>query len=234
MSDRLKLRQLMVEYFRELSGELRVCLPASIHKFDTDTQLASVQPLLKRRFYGQRESVLLPIVNNVPLIYPRTSTAMIRLPVSQGDLVTLIFADRSLEAWINGDGTAADTQDVRQHHLTDAYAILGGYPRGNAADWTNPDALEIEVAAGTKITIGNGDDELLQIASDAFGSLKSLCQQMSSALAAMELITVVAPSGGGTTGVPLNAATFATIKAQVDNLATDVNGEITKLGNLKL
>jgi hypothetical protein len=225
----------MREIAREVAGELRVCMPARIDSYDANEQTASVQPLLRRKFYGQADDVLLPIINRVPVIHPRTASALIRLPVARGDIVTLVFADRSLESWLSGDGGDIYPADTRQHHLTDAYAILGGYPRGQAVAAQHPNALEIVVASGTKVTIGNGTDELLQIADDAFSELKSLVQQVSALLTQAALITVTGvQTGSGVSGVPVNAALFVTIKAAVDGIGTTVDATRAKLANIKV
>ncbi len=220
--------------FIEFAGELRVCMPGRIEKYDPDTHLASVQPLIKRRFYRRKNAVLLPIINRVPVIHPRTAKALIRLPVASGDIVTMVFSDRSLEAWLQGDGAESEALDTRQHHLSDAYAILGGYPEKNKLTATNPDALEIQVKSGTKVTIGNGTDELLQIAYDSFSELRNLVTQVSQTMTDIQALTVVAPSGGGPTTVPVNAASFAAIKTSVDAIGTSVDAISTKLGNIKV
>lgn len=235
MSNRIKMAQVVREQVREYAGELRVCMPARVVTYDADTYAASVQPLLRRRFYRAPRAVLLPIINGVPVTHPRTKSALIRLPVAAGDIVTLVFADRSLEAWLAGDGADVDPADTRQHHLSDAYAILGGYPRGDPSPAQNPDALEIVVEPGTKVTIGNGTDELLQLASDAFGNLKSLCDELSQTLSDIQSLTVSGvTTGGGVSGVPVNAAAFATLKTNVDTISTAVQGQVDALGNLKI
>lgn len=221
------------EIFNQMISQVRVCLPGKILKYDPQTHLASVQPLLRRKFYKRQQSELLPVINRVPVIHPRTSAAIIRMPVEVDDLVTLVFADRSLENWIAGDGSDKDPLDTRMHHLNDAYAILGGYPEQQSLPANNPDALEIQVESGTKITIGNGQDELLKIAHDAFTSLKDVADQLKSTLSEIQLITHT-DSQGGTTTVPLNATNFANISGQVDTLLTEINDELSSLENIKV
>ncbi len=226
------LDELLRLSFQEFAGELRVCLPGRIEQYDPDTHIASVQPLIKRRFYGRREAVLLPIINQVPIVHPRTGTALIRLPVASGDIVTLVFADRSIETWLQGNGTETESFDTRQHHLSDAYAILGGYPEGNKCKAKNPKALEIEVKDGTKITIGNGAEELLQLASDAFTELRSLIDEMSQAMTDIQQITVTG-NLGSPTGPPLNVASFILLKTNVEKIGTKVDTIVTDLGKIK-
>ncbi len=225
--------ELIRRSFIEYAGELRVCLPGRIETYDSKTHLASVQPLIKRKFYGQKQAALLPIVNRVPVIHPRTGSALIRLPVAPGDIVTLVFADRSLESWIQGDGTEAEHNDVRQHHISDASALLGGYPEGNPITANNPDALEIQVTEGTKLTIGNGSVELLQVASDAFAELRNLIDEMSQAMSDIQQITVTGNSGSPTSP-PLNAASFVALKINIEKIGTSVDTITSDLDKIKV
>jgi len=215
-----------------INETLRVCMPARIEKYDPDTHLATVQPLIKVKFYKRKEPELLRFIERVPVIHPRTASAIIRLPVKKGDICTLIIADRSIENWVAGDGTEKDPNDKRMHHLEDAYAILGGYPEGNPLTANNPDALEIQVGDGVKITMGNGTDDLLQLAHDAFTELKTLSEELSTVLTNIQLLTVTA--AGTPTSVPINATDFAATKTNVDNITNIVNTVIQSLENIKV
>lgn len=227
-----ELDKLSTEIKNVINETLRVCMPARIEKYDPDTHLATVQPLIKVKFYERKESKLLRFIERVPVIHPRTASAIIRLPVQKGDICTLIVADRSIENWVAGDGTEKDPNDKRKHHLEDAYAILGGYPEGKPLTAKNPDALEIQVGDGVKITIGNEADELLQLAYDAFTQLKTLTEELSTALTNIQLLTVTA--SGSPSSIPINSADFAASKTNVDNITNSVDTIIQSLDNIKV
>jgi len=217
----------------EVKQSIRVCLPARIESYDPDTHLATVIPLLKIKKYERKESESMPFIHRVPVVHPRTSTSIIRLPVKKNDICTLVFADRSIENWLTGDGSEKDTLDTRAHHISDAYAILGGYPEGKPYTANNPDALEIEVSEGTKITLGNGTDELLKLAYDAFTELKTLTEQLSTTLTNIQEITVIGNLGSATS-VPVNALAFAATKTNVDNITNTVDTIMQSLDNIKV
>ena len=219
---------------KEYGANLRVCLPGKIVKYDADTEIASVQPLIKRQFYREKTARLPPIITQVPVIFPRTATSIIRLPVTLGDIVVILFADRAIDNWVTGNGSAKDPISQRLHHTADAFAFVGGYPIGKQWKATNPDALEIQVKSGTKITIGNGTEELIQLAHDAFSKLKSLADELSGTLTDIQAITVTAPSGGGPTSPPINASAFAAIKTNVDTLSGEINTLVTNLEQIKV
>lgn len=114
--------------FREsLMADLRVALPARVERYDSATQLVDVQPLLKESVAqedGTTAAVRLPMITNVPVVFPGAGGMRITFPVAVGDTVLLVFADRSLDVWqTHGGETAPD--DARRHHLTDAVAIPG-------------------------------------------------------------------------------------------------------------
>lgn len=224
---------LIREVFNQLIANVRVCLPAKVEKYDSDTHIATVQPLLKRKFFGRKQAELLPSIARVPVIHPQSDEGLVRVPIKKGSIVTLIFADRSIENWISGNGDPKESGDTRKHHLSDAYAIPGGYPIQRKWVATYPDALEIAVKPETKIAIGNGNVELLTIAYDAFSSLKDLADELSQTLADLQLETHSTSSPGAPTGVPINASSYATTKTAVDNISSAVDSELTKLEEIK-
>lgn len=217
----------------EFTQGLRVCMPGRVESYDAQTHLASVQPLLKTRLYNRAQPELLPVVSRVPVVHPRSQRAIVKVPIARGDIVTMVFADRSIENWLQGSGEAREPFDVRRHHLTDAYAIPGGYPEGAPRTTPAPGALELVVDAGTKVYIGNGEQEVLQIAHDAFTRLKELADELSTTLQDIQSITHT-DSQGGTTGPPLNAAAFAATKTSVDAIASAVQTIADDLAELKV
>jgi len=226
--------------FNHMLSDVRVAMPGKIEDYDPSTGLASVKPMLQRRYSGDPEPTSLPILQRVPLVFPRCGKAILSFPVASGDPVLLVFADRAIDNWLGGDGSEpADPQDIRQHDLTDAFAILGGWPELRSGDHPAPsgEAAELLVAPNTKIAFGNGTDELLQIAHDAFSSLKDLADELKNTLAEAQAIQTIVASGSsaGTYPIsPANVANFATIETAVDGVITDIDAEISSLGNLKV
>jgi len=114
------------------SWNMRVSCPAKITKYDSETQMASVQPLLKTFYFDEEneEQIVIPepIINCVPVIFPWGMLA--DLPV--GHVVLLVFCDRSLDTWLVGGGMT-EPIDERSHDLNDAICFPGlldfGHPR---------------------------------------------------------------------------------------------------------
>ena len=214
-------------------SDLRVAMPGIIMEYDTKTHHASVQPAIKRKLSNRKETFKYPVLSHVPVIHPRSATAIIKVPIKVGDSVLLVFCDRGLRNWITSDGDYKDPSDNRMHSINDAFAIPGGYPELKLFPTANPDALEIQVKPGTKITIGNDQNDLIAMAHTAFTQLSSLCAQLSSTLTNIALITHSDPQGG-VTGPPLNVINFVNLGASVNNIKAEVDTVLTNIGTIKV
>lgn len=127
------------------AADIRVALPGRIESFDADSKLADVQPLLSERWEVENgiESVQLPVIPSVPVIFPGSGPWRIQFPVKKGDEVLLVFGDRSLDVW-QSQGGVTDPDDQRRHHLTDAVAILGlASSKNRTADAIADDVITI-------------------------------------------------------------------------------------------
>lgn len=111
---------------------LHVALPGRIDSYDLDNQRVDVQPLLQRTPVASDGTELavetLPILHDVPLVFPRGGGFFMSLPVVAGDLVLLVFVERSMDVWLDGQGDLTKPLDFRRHNLSDAVAIPGLYP----------------------------------------------------------------------------------------------------------
>ena len=229
-----ELANLIKDSFEKLISDAHVCLPAEIVKYDPDTMICSAQPLIQHRFEKGSKSVKYPVINKIPVVFSRTSNALIRLPVSNGDIVTLVFADHEISNWVNSGGASVEYLDKRFHHINDCFAWVGGYPVGKKHTAKNPNALEIIVSPGTKITFGNETDDLLAIAHDSFSELKTLTERLSDTLTNIAALTVVCAGPGNPSSIPINSASFTATKTQVDAVAVAVQSELDKLSNIKV
>lgn len=90
---------------------------ARIEKFDASKMKADVLPLIKT--HDNKEMSLLI---NVPVSLIRAGGFIIRPPYKRGDIVVVVFADRSIDnVLISGDVSSAS--DSRVHSLDDAIVV---------------------------------------------------------------------------------------------------------------
>lgn len=121
-------------------SNVHVSLPAKITKYDAATQKVEVQPLLKRPLLSRDDVELdaesIPVIPDVPVAFPRggegSGSFFLTWPLEPGDLVHLVFSERSLDIWLDGDGSEVDPVDFTMHNLSDAVAYPGLYPFGSA------------------------------------------------------------------------------------------------------
>ena len=150
--------------FEHLMTDRRTSLPGAIETFNATERSATVQPMISRRAPGT-DPVKLPVIQNVPIVELRSSVALHHVPIAKGDPVLMIFADRAIGNWFGSSGAVpSEPLDVRQHDLSDAFAILGGLPQLLERVLPGDEsAAGITVKPGTKIYLGNDSVELLAL-----------------------------------------------------------------------
>jgi len=134
----------------ELSG-VHVAIPGRVTAYSASRARASVQPLIRRGYTdeaGERQSERLPVVVDVPVVFPGSGPYSLKFPIGVGDTVLLVFASASLDKWL-AIGGEVDPVDDRRHSLSDAIAIPGLRARPHSAD----PAHAIEFTA-TEIRVG--------------------------------------------------------------------------------
>lgn len=73
---------------------------------------------------GQIQSAPLPLLTDVPVIFPRGGGCTITFPVKAGDECLVVFSDRFIDFWWQNGGIQ-EPVDPRQHDLSDAFAFVG-------------------------------------------------------------------------------------------------------------
>ncbi|MFM3842788.1 Gp138 family membrane-puncturing spike protein [Klebsiella pneumoniae] len=146
-----------------IMSAMRVAMPGIIQSFDPDAVTAVVQPAIKgaeQDESGAEVSVNLPLLVDVPVVFPRGGGCTLTFPVSEGDECLVIFADRCIDFWWQSGGVQ-EPVDGRMHDLSDAFCIvgpqsqakkIGGISTTGAQLRTDDGSAFIEVAAGGDIT----------------------------------------------------------------------------------
>ncbi|HHD2873261.1 TPA: Gp138 family membrane-puncturing spike protein, partial [Klebsiella pneumoniae] len=146
-----------------IMSAMRVSMPGIIQSFDPDAVTAVVQPAIKgaeKDESGAEVSVNLPLLVDVPVLFPRGGGCTLTFPVEAGDECLVIFADRCIDFWWQSGGVQ-EPVDGRMHDLSDAFCIvgpqsqakkIGGISTTGAQLRTDDGSAFIEVAAGGDIT----------------------------------------------------------------------------------
>lgn len=108
-------------------SDVHTSIPGRVESYDSSTQRASVQPLLKRGYEdeeGERQVEILPVIQDVPIVFPGSGSYADTFPISKGDIVLLVFMENSIDRWLSVGGLI-DPSDDRRFALSDAVAIPG-------------------------------------------------------------------------------------------------------------
>jgi len=129
---------------------LRVSLPGIIESFDPIACTCTVQPALKGQSadeLGNMKSAPLPLLVDVPVVFPRGGGCTITFPVKAGDECLVVFSDRCIDFWWQSGGVQ-ETVDPRQHDLSDAFAIVGPQSQANVISNISSTTLQMRTDDG--------------------------------------------------------------------------------------
>ena len=124
IEDKIAIRRKAMESF---GRGLWCCLPGIIEKVNFQQVTCEVQPSIRMIQFdkkGNRNPVDLPILVDVPLVYPQGGFGVLTFPVKKGDECLVVFADRCIDAWWQNGGVQGQIE-FRQHDLSDGFAFVG-------------------------------------------------------------------------------------------------------------
>jgi hypothetical protein len=151
VSDRAPTLQEAINTAVELGlRNLSTMIPAKVVKYDSSTQKANCQILVKQVTDGEdgeREVASWPVVPSVPVHFMGAGDFRITFPVDNGTIGMLLFSHRSLDKWLSGSGGEVDPELDHDHALTDAVFVPGLRTFGSPLD-PAPASDVIELSAG--------------------------------------------------------------------------------------
>lgn len=114
---------------------------------------------------GNETFVDLPVLGDVPLMFPAAGGFALTLPIAAGDEVLVVFASRAIDSWWQAGGNENPPIETRMHDLSDGFAIPAqmSNPKTktyapnvsqNSARLTTQDGTSyVEIAAGGVVNI---------------------------------------------------------------------------------
>lgn len=140
MSDNLTLADLALRMRQSNGASMRVGMPVRVVSYDAARSMVQVQ-IIQPMIDAGGGTTAQPIINEVPVMWPRSGGAYMTFPINEGDTGYCHFADVDIGAWVSDGQPVTDSE--RQHHINDAVFYPGLVGGGIAA---NPDAVEIAYA----------------------------------------------------------------------------------------
>lgn len=131
--------------------DVHTSIPGKVVRYDAAKQLVDVAPQIKTRHTDEDGAAVveaLPVVTNVPVVFPGSGGFSITFPVQVGDVVWLSISEASLDKW-KSQGGEVDPLDPRRHHLSDAVALVGLRPFSDPLPSTETGVVTIGSNTGT-------------------------------------------------------------------------------------
>lgn len=97
---------------------------------------------------GSTQSINLPLLVDVPIVFPSAGGFTITFPIAVGDEVLVVFASRCMDSWWQSGGVGRP-MEARMHDLSDGFAIPGPKSQPNVVGGISATALQIRNNAGT-------------------------------------------------------------------------------------
>lgn len=117
--------QLYEDIIKKVGFNLRCCVPGIIQSYDSIHNTASIQPAIREEIVNDNNMVQyvnLPLLVNVPILFPSCSIGSIKFLLSQGDECLVFFSDLSYDNFWQ-KGNIQNPIEVRRHDLSDGLAI---------------------------------------------------------------------------------------------------------------
>lgn len=147
----------MRAHIADMLDDVHTCKVASIVSYNATLQKASCQPLVHNKYVdqdtGEIKTERPPVIDSVPIAFPRLGQWGMTFPVQRGDVVLLVFGDSSLDRWLQRGGEI-DPEDDRRHDYNDAIAIPGVFDFAHVPTSAPTDALVIH---GPKVRLADAD-----------------------------------------------------------------------------
>lgn len=199
------LEDVLVNAITSLISNINTAMPAKVLSYNASNQTATVQPMYKRKFSDNSEAAL-PVLNNVPVLFPRTKDAFLSLPIAAGDFVLLVFSQRSLDDFL-ARGEILSPTDSREYSINDAIAIPGLFPSSQTI-----------LASAQDVVLCNKDAKIL-LKEDGRFLIEGVSEELLSVL--IDLIQAIIDMRINTmlgAQMPVNLATFMNIKSRLESL----------------
>lgn len=132
-------------------ARIRTAMPGIVAAVDLARQTVSVQPAIRGAVGnpdGTETAVNLPLLVDVPLVWPRGGGFAITFPVAVGDEVLVMISDRCIDAWWQSGGIG-EPLEPRMHDLSDAFAILAPTSQPKRLTGVSSSSMQMRNEAGT-------------------------------------------------------------------------------------
>lgn len=193
-------------------------LPCEVVSYDPEAVTVELKPLIRvpaRTPDGGIEMLEIPILQDVPVMFPCAGGFTITHPINVGDECLVNFSSRNIDLWWQSGGVQ-NPFDTRHHDLSDGFAFFRPQSQGKKISGISTDNLEIRSDDNaTKIQITPGGiinfigqkavfhcDVEMKKTLTVTGLIKSLTDVMAKTVSLLSHITTGVASGSSKSGPP--------------------------------
>lgn len=133
-----------------LRTEIQTSIPAIIQSFDPDKRTCTAQPAIRYQmtnYDNTKKWVTLPIIVDIPVIFPSGGGYTLTFPIKQGDECLLVFASRCIDAWWYSSGVQ-NQDDIRFHDYSDGFALVGVNSRPKVIPNISTNSVQLRADSG--------------------------------------------------------------------------------------
>lgn len=126
-------------------------LPCIVKSVNLAQMTIYAQPTIQGVNYDQNNNptyVNLPLLGDVPIVFPSAGGIFLTLPIAIGDEVLVIIASRCIDAWWQLGGVQVPLE-MRMHDLSDGFAIPGPKSLPNVISGISSTSAQLRTADGT-------------------------------------------------------------------------------------
>lgn len=140
-------------------ANLWTATPGIVAAVNLAAQTVSVQPAIQGTLTnpdGSTQNVNLPVLVDVPIVWPRAGGFALTFPIAVGDEVLVVFASRCIDSWWQSGGVGIPAE-ARMHDLSDGFAILA--PTSQSKKFANVSSTNVQLrdsAGSTYVEITPG------------------------------------------------------------------------------
>lgn len=131
-------------------AQIWTAMPGVITEVDLAAQTCTVQPAIMGEATdakGGTKAVQMPLLVDVPLVWPRAGGFALTFPVRAGDECLVVFASRCIDGWWQSGGVSPQAES-RMHDLSDGFAILAPTSQKKALGGVSGGAVELRTESG--------------------------------------------------------------------------------------
>lgn len=173
-------------------------IPGIVQSVNLSQMTVEVQPSIQGVIEdenGIKQFVNLPLLVDVPIVFPSAGGFTITFPIAAGNEVLVVFSSRCIDSWWQSGGIQKP-MEARMHDLSDGFAIPGPKSQPNKISGISNSNLQIRNNAGTSYVEITSDGKI-NLVSPSEVNLTAPLIQLNGGIFLNGTIT--GPGGGGGT-----------------------------------